>query len=87
MSEGLLGLPQGLSSKESTCQCRKQGFNPWVRKLPWRREWQPTLVSLPGESRGQRSLAGYSLQGGKESDTTEHTHEGLLTTDSVSFFF
>ena len=35
-------------------------FHPWVRKIPWRRKWQPTLVFLPGESRGQRSLAGYS---------------------------
>ena len=36
-------------------------FNPWVRKMPWRRKWQPTLVFLPGEPHGQRSLAGYSL--------------------------
>ena len=32
----------------------------WVRKIPWRREWQPTPVFLPGESHGQRSLVGYS---------------------------
>jgi len=35
-------------------------FNPWVRKIPWRRKWQPTPVFLSGESHGQRSLAGYS---------------------------
>ena len=35
-------------------------FNPWVRKIPWRRKWQPTSVILPGKSHGQRSLAGYS---------------------------
>ena len=35
-------------------------FNPWVRKIPWRRQWLPTPVFLPGESHGQRSLAGYS---------------------------
>ena len=35
-------------------------FNPWVGKILWRREWQPTLVFLPGESHGQRSLSGYS---------------------------
>ena len=46
-------------------------FDPWVRKIPWRREWQPTPVFLPGESHGQRSLAGYSPWGRKESDTTE----------------
>ena len=37
-------------------RCR---FNPWVRKILWRRAWQPTPVLLPGESHGQRSLAGY----------------------------
>ena len=37
------------------------GFIPWVRKIPWRREWQLTPVFLPGESHGQRILAGYSL--------------------------
>ena len=49
------------------------GFDPWVGKMPWRRNWQPTPVSLPGESHGQRSLVGYSPQGPKESDTTEVT--------------
>ena len=46
-------------------------FNPWVGKIPWRREWQPTLVFLPGEFHGQRSLVGYSPWGHKQSDTTE----------------
>ena len=40
-------------------------------KIPWKRKWQPTPVSLPGESHGQRSLVGYSPWGHKESDTTE----------------
>ena len=51
--------------------------------MPWRRAWQPTLVFLPGESRGQRSLAGYSLLGLKELDTTEvtgHAHNSLRLT-------
>ena len=43
----------------------------WVREIPWRREWQPTPVLLPGEFHGQRSLAGYSPWDHKESDTTE----------------
>ena len=43
-------------------------FDPWVGKIPWRRKWQPTPVFLPGRSHGQRSLAGYSPQGRKESD-------------------
>ena len=66
-------LPSGASVKESACQCRRRGFDPWVRKLPWKRTWQPTPAFLPGESPGQRSLAGYSPQGGKELDMTERT--------------
>ena len=46
-------------------------MDPWVGKIPWRREWQPTPVLLSGESHGQRSLAGYGLWGCKESNTTE----------------
>ena len=59
----LFGLPTWLSSKESACQCKRHGFSPWVRKIPWRRKWQPTPVFLPGKSCGQRSLAGYSPVG------------------------
>ena len=68
------GLPKWLSGKESACQgrsCRRCGFDPWVRKIPWRRKWQPTPVFLPGESHGQRNLAGYSPAGHKGSDMTE----------------
>ena len=50
---------------------KRHGFNPWVGKIPWRRAWQPTPVFLSGESHGQRSLAGYSPLGCRESDTTE----------------
>ena len=61
---------------------RRHGFDPWVGKIPWRREWQPSPGLFPGESHGQRNLAGYSLQGCTESDMTErdltrvhaHTH-------------
>ena len=49
----------------------------WVGKIPWRRKWQPTPVFLPGESHGQRSLAGYSLGGRTESDTTKATQNAL----------
>ena len=48
-----------LSGKEFACQCRRCGFSPWVRKIPWRRKWQPTPVFLPGKSHGQRSLVDY----------------------------
>ena len=51
-------------------RCRKRGFDPGVRKILWRRKWQPTPVFLPGESHGHGSLAGCSLWGCKESETT-----------------
>ena len=47
--EGFLG---GSESKESACQCRRHGLDSWVRKIPWRRKWQPTPVFLPGKSHG-----------------------------------
>ena len=50
---------------------KRQKFDPWVGKIPWRRKWKPTPVFLLGEFHGQRSLAGYSSWGHKESDTTE----------------
>ena len=45
--------------------------DPWVWKIPWRREWQPTPIFLPGEFHGQRSLEGYSPWGHRKSDMTE----------------
>ena len=68
-----LGFPGGLSAKEAVCQCRRHKrceFYPWIRKI-WGRAWQPNPVFLPGESQGQRSLAGYSPWGHKESDMSE----------------
>ena len=53
-------------------QCRRPGVDPWVRKIPWRRKWQPTPVLLPGEFHGLRSLVGYSPWGRKESDMTDN---------------
>ena len=76
----LMGFPGGkvenpaANAAESLC----------MGKIPWRRAWQPTPVFLPGESPGQRSLAGYNSQDCKELDTTEvnltHTHTHTLTT-------
>ena len=69
-----------LSGEEPACRCarcKRRGFDPWVGKIPWRRAWHPTPVSLPGESHGQRSLAGHSPWGRRESDTpgaTWHPH-------------
>ena len=44
---------------------RRPRFNTWIRKIPWRRKWQPTPLFLSGESHGQRILAGYSPRGCK----------------------
>ena len=55
-----------------------------VGKIPWRREWQPSPVFLPGEFHGQRSLAGYSPWSNQESDTPEQlTHFNLPHSSSV----
>ena len=62
-------IPRG--SDRIHLQCRRPGFDPRVGMIPWRSEWQPTPVFLPGNSHGQRSLAGYSPGGRKELDTTE----------------
>ena len=75
-----MGFLGGASGKESTCQCRRHKrlwFNPWVRKIPWNRKWQPIPIFLPGKFHGQRSLARYSPWGCKELDVTEYTHLGL----------
>ena len=61
-----MGFPGVGSGKESVCQCkslRRLWFNPWVRKIPWRRKWQSTPVFLPGKFHGQRSLAGLQSMG------------------------
>ena len=61
-------FPNGASGKEPACQCRRHKrhrFSPWIGKISWRREWQPTPVFLLGKSHGQRTLAGYSPWGHK----------------------
>ena len=60
-------MVKNLPAKQET------GFNPWVRKILWRRAWQPTPVFMPRESHGQRSLAGYGPLGHIESSATEAT--------------
>jgi len=54
-------------------ETKRHGFDLQVRKIPWRRVWQPIPAFFPGESHGQRSLASYSPWGSKEADTTEVT--------------
>ena len=68
-------------------QCRRPGFDPWVRKIPWRKKWQSTPVLLPGKSHGQRSLVGYSPWCRKESDTTELLHFHLNFYTKTTYVF
>ena len=80
-------LPQWLGGKESasnTGATGDTGCDPCVGKTPWRRKWQPTPVFLPGESHGQRSLAGYSPWG---SQRVEHDWSNLACTQNgISIF-
>ena len=76
LTNSVRGFLGGASGKEPACQCRRHKghqFSPCVMKIPWRQAWQPTPVFLPGESHGQRTLAGYSSKGRKELDMTEVT--------------
>ena len=75
------GLPMWPSGKESACQCRRCVFDPWVKKNPWRRKWQPTQVFLPGKFHQQKNLVDYSTRNCKESDTAEQ-----LSTCIVVYF-
>ena len=77
--------PRWYSGKECTCLGRRRrscGLDPWVRKTPWRRQWQPSPVFLPRKSQGQRSQVPYSPRVCKESYMTEwltHTHAALCS--------
>ena len=74
--------PGGSGDEEPACRCRRckrLGFDSWVGKIPWRRQWQPTPVFLLGETHGQRSLAGHSPWGRKESDTTDRLTHMLMS--------
>ena len=68
---GASQVPLGVKNLPANIGDMRHGFDPWVGKIPWRRARQPAPVFLPGESHGQRSLAGYSSWGLKETDTTE----------------
>lgn len=75
------GFPDGSVVKESACQCRRHrrfGFNPWVRKILWRRKGQPASLTLPGESHGfwQRILAAIALRNRTQLRDWTHTQEG-----------
>ena len=75
----VLGFPGGSDSKESACSMGDSGLIPGSGRFPWRNEWQPTPVFLPGEFHGQRNLAGLSPRGCKELDTNERLTLSLST--------
>jgi len=80
-------LPWWLSGKEFTCQCRRRRFEPWVRKIPWRRKWHPTPVFLLRKSHGDRNLAGYIPWGCKELDTIEQLNNNITGLQGMHFPF
>ena len=70
----------GGSAVKNTCQCRRCGFDPWIRKIPWKRTWQSIPVFLPGKSYGQRSLADFTVRGALTLRTEEtKILKGLVT--------
>ena len=90
--KNIMSEPRWHSGKESTCQYRRhrrQKFDPWIRKTPWSRKWQPTPVFFPGKFHGHRSLVGYSPWGGKESHKSSECppNKTWLLTFRLCFFF
>ena len=65
-----MDFPGGSDRKVSAYNEGDLGLIPGLGRFPWRRQWQPTPVLLPGKSHGRRSLVGYSSWGSKESDMT-----------------
>ena len=76
-------IPRWHGGKESICQCRRCKrckFNPWLRRIPWRRKWQFTPVFLPGKFHGQRSLGGQQSMGSQRVGhnwATERCHDDM----------
>ena len=86
LPEYAVGFPGGASGKEPACQCgrhKSRGCGRSVRKIPWRRAWQPTPGLLPKESHGQRRLVGYRPWGRDESDMTEVTYHACMASKVV----
>ena len=84
-------FPRWRSGKKPTRHCRRCRFDPWVRKIPWRRKQQPAPVFLTGKSHGRRSLVGYSPWGSQRVrhnwvHTHTHTHTLYLRSSSVRFW-
>jgi len=69
----ILGRLWWQKCKECT-RCKRHGLTPWAPAIPWKRKWHLPPVFLPGKFHGQRTLVGYSPQGGKELDMSKHAH-------------
>ena len=84
--QGDMGPPRRHRGKEVICHCRRckrHGFNPWVRKIPWRRAWQPISIFLPGEFRWTEEPGG--LQSiGSQSDLA-HIHREIWKIMGLKF--
>ena len=80
----LSGLLRWLSGNESAWQCRRCRFDPWVRKMPWRRDWQATLVFLPGKSHRRRRLV---VAGGLQSTGSQRVGQDIATEHSTVCIF
>ena len=70
----VFNLPGGKNPPTKAGRCKRRRLDSWLRKIPWRRAWQPTPVLVPGKSHWQKSLIGCSPWGHKESDMTERLH-------------
>ena len=74
-----MGFPGGSTGKESACQCRRRGYDPWVRKICRIRKWQPTPVFLPGESLWTEEFGGLQYIGSqrvRHNLATKQQHRG-----------
>ena len=85
-SPSTLGIPS-VKNLLAIQETQEMWFSPWIRKIPWRRKWQPTPVFSPGESHGMRNLVGYSPQSHKESDVTEQSTHSICFRLKISQSF
>ena len=83
----IVGFPGSSVGENPPANGWRCEFNPWVGKIPWRREWPPTPVFLLGESHEQRSLVGCSPRDHKELDTTEQLKNNSSVRYGLAFMF
>ena len=79
------GLLRWLSGKETAFQCRRHRSDPWVRKIPWRREWLSTPVFLPAKSHGQKEPGGLHSMGSQRVRHDSATKQQLSSSTSLGW--